>query len=133
MHNTFSKSHVAISHGDVVSIVVWRIVRHWGVVTSSGTVISNSGRHGGVVEQTLDEFSCGQIPKRVGYLGSLGPWEVERRARSMLGMRYSALVQNCEHFAYWAHGEEPKSPQISTVVMSFGLTLAGTLILSRAR
>lgn len=133
MRNTFLKSHDAISHGDIVSIVVWGIVRHWGIVTSSGSVISNSGRHGGVIEQTLDEFSCGQALNKVGYLGSLAPWEVERRARSMLGIRYSALLHNCEHFAYWAHGEEPKSPQVSTALLSIGLALAGTLAMSRAR
>jgi len=133
MINTLPKTRESITHGDIVFIYVWGVIRHWGIVTSAGTVISNSGRHGGVIEQSFEDFSCGQVPERVGYLGSLSPWDVEQRARSMLGVRYSAVTRNCEHFAYWAHGEEPKSPQVSTVIMSIGLALTGAAILSRAR
>jgi hypothetical protein len=39
--------------GDVVSIRFGGVLRHYGVVTSRGTVICKSRLHGGVVEQSL--------------------------------------------------------------------------------
>ena len=124
MSYTIPKTIEDVSQGDVIYIYRWGIIRHWGIVTSVGTVISNSGRHGGVIEQLFDDFSCGQMVKKVGYIGSLAPWDVENRARSAIGKGYEALFNNCEHFAYWAHGKRPQSPQVFTVFMALGLAMA---------
>jgi hypothetical protein len=99
------------SAGTVIAVSAGPIT-HVGVATDQDTVITNSKGHGFVCEQSIDEFSDGRPVKMVGYPGSLQPVEVLRRARSLIGTRYNLLNFNCEHFAWWAHGLRPTSPQI---------------------
>ena len=118
--------------GDVISIDVWGVVQHVGIVSDVGTVISNSMRHNGVVEQSFEEFSGGKAVRYVGYPGALSPQEVVFRARSRLGESWALLGWNCEHFAHWAHGLEPKSPQAVGAITATALAAGAFFIAKRA-
>ena len=114
-----------LSTGDVVSAPRGPI-NHVGIFTDVGTVISNSGRRGCVVEETLDEFAAGSLIRRVGYLGRLAPHVVVARARSQLGRRYNLFASNCEHLVHYAHGLPRRSPQLVAASV-----VAGALLLSQ--
>jgi|SRR5882724_7253001 len=110
--------------------------RHFGVSTDyyiNGlpTVISNTGKYGKVMEESLEQFKEQGDLKIEGYWGSLLPQEVLRRAREKLGTRYIILNWNCEHFVRFVHGLKLESPQVALVgVMVIGAILL--LGLSRA-
>ena len=108
--------------GDVVA-ASRGIFDHVGIVTDAGTVISNSGRRGRVVEETLNQFAAGSSIRRVGYLGALPPHVVVARARSQLGRRYNLLASNCEHLVHYAHGLPRRSPQLVAAGVAAGLAL----------
>jgi len=92
-------------------------VRHVGVVsrtTPDGTtwVISSSARRGACHEETLEEFSCGSTAYELPIERRVDADEAVRRARSLLGARWSVLTANCEHVVSWCTGNEPRSPQL---------------------
>lgn len=91
---------------------------HLGILAAVGTVITNSWKRGQVVEVSIQQFAAGQDICLHGYWGTLCPWEIENRARSMLGWRYNVVTFNCEHFVRAAQGVEPVSKQVSMVVMA---------------
>jgi len=96
--------------------------RHFGVSTDNyinglPTVISNTGKYGKVVEESLEQFKEQGDLKIEGYWSSLTPQDVLRRAREKLGTRYLLLNWNCEHFVRFIHGLEPESPQVAFVGM----------------
>jgi len=111
-----------IQPGSVVSTPFF-LGRHVGIVTNqskggSPAVISNSGAHGGIVEQSWDEFR-GNNPVRVdGYPGKMPVSTVLSRARSKIGTRYSLLIWNCEHFVRYAHGLQQQSPQLALAIVA---------------
>jgi hypothetical protein len=81
--------------GDVVSIRFGGVLRHYGVVTSRGTVICNSRLHGGVVEQSFEAFSAGRYVRLHGRYSDLDGYHVELRARRHLGKEYDLFGSNC--------------------------------------
>lgn len=87
------------------------------------TVISNSGHHGMVIEETLDQFRAGGDLKVEGYWGTLPPQQVLARARAKLGSKYLLFNWNCEHFARYAHGLKEESPQIAVASSLIGIAL----------
>lgn len=96
--------------------------RHFGISTDRYVnewpiVISNSGSHGKVVEESLEQFKEQGDIKVEGYWGALPPHEVLARARAKLGSHYFLFNWNCEHFVRFAHGLEPKSPQIALLAI----------------
>ena len=74
--------------GDVVSVRFGVVLSHYGVVTSRGTIISNSRLHDGVVEQSPDQFSTGREIRLHRRYSSLDGHLVESRARRQLGRDY---------------------------------------------
>lgn len=103
--------------------------RHVGILTdrfANGfpTVISSSGERGTVVEEPLDKFRRAGDIRVDGYLGLLPQDAVLERARAKLGSRYSLVRWNCEQFVRYAHGLNPESPQLATMVSLFMLVLA---------
>ncbi len=116
--------------GMVVEVFVG-IFWHPGIVTKvwpgGAMVISNSFRRGGVVEESIAEFSGGRKMRVGGIVPSTDPMHTVARARSKIGTRYNLFTWNCEHFARWAHGITPESPQLQrfgAVVLGVGLLLA---------
>lgn len=93
-----------VAAGEVVSIRFGGVLRHYGVVTHRGTVISNSRRHGGVVEQEFEDFGDGKSVRRHGAWSGLHPLEVEARARRRKHAPYDLFQANCGHFARDSHG-----------------------------
>ncbi len=118
--------------GEIVSVRIFGIVEHVGLVTENGTVISNSMRNSGVIEQSLAEFSAGKEVTRSGYPSDLPPSIVVARARSRLGAQWSLVNSNCEHFVNWAHGLKPTSPQLVGVFGLMVIGVFGFLITRRA-
>ncbi|MCA8899886.1 MAG: hypothetical protein KDA53_01405 [Hyphomonas sp.] len=112
--------------GDVVSIPFGGVLRHYGVVTSRGTVISNSRLHGGVVEQTLDVFGDGRTIRRHGRYSETDSYHVELRARRYLGAEYDLFGSNCGHLVRHAHRRKPTPMQVAAAtVRAVGDMLSG--------
>lgn len=103
---------MTLSPGTIISTPAYKLIDHWGILTERGTVISNSKRHGRVVEESLESFCNGNVMKVVGYLGKLSSAEVIARARECIDKPWDAIKSNCEHFAHHAHGLKPNSPQL---------------------
>lgn len=118
--------------GDVVSAKAYGFIDHFGIISENGTVISNSKRHGSVVEQSLNKFSEAGPIKHHGKVGPLSRSQTVFNARSRIGQSYELFTNNCEHFIRWASGLTPKSPQLVAAVTLIG---GATLIwaLSRLR
>ena len=92
--------------GDVVSIRFGGVLRHYGVVTSRGTVICNSRLH--------------------GRYSDLEGYHVELRARRHLGKEYDLFGSNCGHFVRHAHRRKPTPMQVATAtVRTLGDMLGG--------
>lgn len=118
INNTGSNINPMTLHaGDILS--TGRVgYRHFGLATGNyingqPTVISNSGHHGKVVEESLEQFQGQGDIKVEGYWGTLPPHEVVARARERLGSNYYLFNWNCEHLVRYAHGLKPESPQIA--------------------
>lgn len=101
-----------VSPGDVVSIRFGGVLRHYGVVTTRGTVISNSRKHEGVTEQSLDDFADGRSI-RVHHNGDADhPIAAEARARRSLGASYRLAGSNCGDFVGHVHRRKPTVTQV---------------------
>lgn len=99
--------------GDVVSIPFGIGLRHYGVVTLKGTVISRSSRHEGVVEQSLTDFADGRTIKRHRSYSNRHVFEIEARARRVMGADYDLTGGNCVHFVRWTHRRKPTMTQVA--------------------
>jgi hypothetical protein len=116
--------------GTIISIAVWP-VDHVGIVTDrfvdgSPTIISNSLRRGGVVEETWQSFHAGLESQSRGYPGRLLPSVVLKRARSKLGSKWTP-TSNCEHLVRYAHGLPVESPQLQK--MAFWSLIIGLVFI----
>lgn len=103
--------------GDVVSIPFGGVLSHYGVVTARGTVISNSRLHGGVIEQSLEEFSSGRTIRAHGRYSELDAHMVEIRARRYLGRDYDLFGSNCGHLVRHAHRRKPTPMQVGAAAV----------------
>ncbi|MCR9078084.1 MAG: lecithin retinol acyltransferase family protein [Hyphomonadaceae bacterium] len=104
--------------GDVVAIPFGIGLSHYGLVTSRGTVISNSSKHGGVVEQSLAEFSNGRRIRLCESTDALDAVVAESRARRAKGASYSLTEANCAHFTRWSRRQRPTKVQIAAATVS---------------
>ena len=112
--------------GDVVSIRFGGVLRHYGVITARGTVICNSRLHGGVVEQSFDQFAAGRSVRGHGRYSELDGYHVELRARRHLGKDYDLFGSNCGHFVRHAHRRKPTAMQVAAAtVRTVGDMLGG--------
>ena len=103
--------------GDVVSVRFGVVLSHYGVVTSRGTIISNSRLHDGVVEQSPDQFSTGREIRLHRRYSSLDGHLVESRARRQLGRDYDLFGSNCGHLVRHAHRRKPTPMQIGAATV----------------
>ena len=103
--------------GDVVAIPFGIGLSHYGIVTSSGTVISNSRRHGGVVEQSFADFSDGKRVRLCKRTDALSGSIAVSRARRAKGKRYCLTEANCAHRSRWSHRQKPTSVQIASATV----------------
>lgn len=104
-----------LAPGSIVSVRTDPFVRHYGILTDEGTVVSASKKHKEVVEQPLEDFAYGSRGKsfRVdGYPSELPAKEVIEYARSKLGEPYHLTQSNCEHLVHAAHGKVSRSKQL---------------------
>ena len=99
--------------GDVVSVRFGGVLRHYGVVTHGGRIISNNGRYGGVVSQSLDEFARGRPVLNHGPGEGGSDYLASARASRRLGHDYDLTGSNCVHFVRHAHGRKPTVTQIA--------------------
>ncbi len=117
------------SQGDIVSIPYGGVLRHYGTVTARGTVISNSRRHGGIVEQDFATFANGKHVRRHTSRSDLHPFQIEARARRTLGADYHLFRSNCTHHVRHSQGREPSVLQKSAIAVG----LIGRLAMVAAR
>jgi len=96
-----------LSAGDIVSIRFSGVLRHYGVVTARGTVISNSQWHGGVVEQSYSEFANGKRVRSHRRPSNTEGYLVETRARRALGQGYDLAGSNCIDLVRHSHRKRP--------------------------
>lgn len=103
--------HIAIPFG----VGFW----HYGIVTAQGTVISNSRKHGGVVEQSLSEFSNGKRIRLCESVDGLDGHIAVQRARRQLGAGYKLGQANCIDLMQYSYRRRPTPWQVaSATVMS---------------
>ena len=107
----------AYEPGDVISIRFGLVLSHYGVVTSRGTVISNSRAHGGVIEQSLKAFSNGRPVRLHERYSGLEAHHVETRARKRIGRDYDLFGSNCGHLVRDAHRRSPTPMQYGAATL----------------
>lgn len=100
--------------GDVVAIPFGIGLSHYGIVTAYGTVISNSRKHGGVIEQSIDAFANGRRIRLCERTDPLSGAIAENRARRAKGRSYRLTESNCAHLSRWSHRQKPTSIQIAS-------------------
>ena len=103
--------------GDVVAIPFGIGLSHYGIVTAQGTVISNSQRHGGVVEQSFTDFAHGKTVRLCERSDTLDGAIAETRARRMKGKSYRLTESNCAHLTRWSHRQKPTTVQIASATV----------------
>jgi len=97
------------------------VFRHYGVVTSRGTVISNSRKGGGVIEQSLTAFEDGTRLSRHGASSRDHAFQIEARARRKLGRSYDLTGSNCIDFTRHTHRQRPTVWQTGrAIIMAVG-------------
>ena len=102
--------------GDTVSIQLFPLGRHEGIVGFDGYIISRSRRHSGVVSLPPSQFADGNLRENHGYIGTLTRAETVRRAESLIGdMHYDVARNNCIHFVNEVNGL-PRTARISSAV-----------------
>ena len=124
---TFSYSQYDLPAGEIISIPFGGVFRHYGVVTARGTVISNSRASGGVVEQSLAAFKNGKQISRHGASNSEHAFQVEARARRLLGRSYDLTGSNCIDFTRHTHQRRATPWQVGrATLMAVGDMLGGS-------
>ena len=107
----------AFDPGDVISVQFGGVLRHYGVVTLSGRVLSNSRVHGGVIEQSITEFAAGRTIKRHRRTSELHYLEIETRARRARRMSYRLTETNCIDYVRHSHRQRPTSWQYGAATL----------------
>ena len=75
-------------------------------------VLHRSKRCACAVEEPWSAFANGPVFLDRPPSGDLAPAAVLERARALVGTRWRALTQNCEHFVAIARGEDRRSVQV---------------------
>ena len=98
--------------GTIVSVPYARVLRHYGVVTARGTVISNSRKGGGVIEQSFTGFANGNKVRTHNGASDDHPHVTEARARRKLGRSYDLTGSNCIDLTRHTHRRRPTPWQV---------------------
>ena len=97
--------------GDIVSVRFGGVLRHYGVVTFGGRILSNNGEEGGVVSQTFGEFAKGREVTHHPNTSGDSEYLAHHRALRRLGHDYDLTGSNCVHFVRHARGKTPTLTQ----------------------
>lgn len=90
---------------------------HYGIADGLGSVIHNSKKHFKVTCEPYAEFAEGK-DIIVSDITSENPAVAVINAQRYLGMPYSLIKSNCEHFARMCHGLEIESTQIQQYLLA---------------
>jgi len=102
---TFIANLATAQPGDTVSIQLFPMARHEGIVGADGYIISRSRRYAGVTSLPPSVFSDGKLRDNHGYIGILSREETVRRAEAMIGETgYDIIAYNCVHFVNEVNG-----------------------------
>ena len=102
---TLIASFATAQPGDTVSIQLFPLGRHEGIVGADGYIISRSRRYAGVTSLPPSVFSDGKLRDNHGYIGILSREETVRRAEAMIGETgYDVIAHNCVHFVNEVNG-----------------------------
>lgn len=115
------ESQKACQPGDVLRVVVYGGVHHEGIVTETGSVISNSLRNGCVTEESVRSFAGLNRIENRGQLSDTSPYAAIAHARSQIGLPYNAYKSNCQHFVRQCYRLKPESHQKRWVVAGLGI------------
>ena len=97
---------------------------HYGIADGLGNVIHNSKKYMKVVIESLDSFAEGK-EVQMSSVTSDDKLNAAIRAKRYIGMPYDIIFNNCEHFAFLAHGHEPESRQLQEYfIMLIGVGLS---------
>jgi hypothetical protein len=121
--------------GDLIAIKYWW-GEHVGVIGSQNgrlTLISNSNARSGVCEEYLEPLILGNVWRACQPLSQFGPDLVIARARSKIGSRYDFWKWNCEDFAHWVFGLEPRSGQRDGLAKILAILGVGLVMAVAAR
>ena len=118
----FSMPHLWPVPGTVVSVPIFAVYRHKGIVSSrwyngKPMVISNSSRFGGVAEEPWDVFEQGRTVAIEQSPSAMPLHQVVSRAQSLIGTKYNLFNWNCEHLVTHAYGLRPHSLQIAITLV----------------
>ena len=114
---TYLDDRYDLPAGEIVSIPFGGVFRHYGVVTSRGTVISNSRAGGGVIEQSLAEFRNGNRLRQHGGADTQQAYKIEARARRKLGRSYDLTGSNCIDLPRHTHPRPPTPWQVGRATL----------------
>jgi hypothetical protein len=117
---------------------------HHGIDCGDGTVIHYTGElfdraNAAVRRTTMEQFAKGGRARVVKSASSFDVEAIMSRAASRLEeMRYSTVLNNCEHFVSWCRTGRRESKQVrraitaATTLAVAAVTVAGTLAAVRA-
>lgn len=97
--------------GDIVSVRFAGVMRHYGVVTFGGRILTNNGERGGVISQSFDAFSQGRDVMRHPRKEGDCEYLMHHRAHRRLGHDYDLTGSNCVHFVRNVRGRKPTTTQ----------------------
>lgn len=103
--------------GDVISVRFAGVLRHYGVVTFGGRVLSNNGYRGGVISQTVAEFADGRSVQYHGNRDGSCGYLAHDRAHRHLGKDYTLTGANCIDYTRQARGQRPSPWQVGRAVL----------------
>ena len=89
---------------------------HYGVADGVGNVIHNSKKNLQVTHESYHGFSDGK-EIFVSDITSQNPTQAAINAQRYIGMPYSLIKSNCEHFVRLCHGLEVESTQIQQYIL----------------
>ncbi|MAK60444.1 MAG: hypothetical protein CMK09_05660 [Ponticaulis sp.] len=107
--------------GDLVSVRFAGVLRHYGVVTFGGRILSNNGERGGVISQSYAEFAKGREVKIHPRRSSDDGYHAHHHAFGRLGNDYHLAGSNCVDFVNRA---TRRSPTVSQYARAGVQTLA---------
>jgi len=125
-----------LHEGQIVEVKKNGVLNHPGILVwdvCGWAVVHNTPNGGGVIKQTLEEFTNGEalgFPTR--YKKYLPDHMIAQRARSMVGQKWGLLGYNCQHFVTQMCGGKAKSHDLEMALLLVIIGLFGVALTRRA-
>jgi len=103
--------------GDVISVRFAGVLRHYGIVTFGGRVLSNNGFRGGVISQTITQFANGRAIMHHGKGDDTCEYTAHDRAHRHLGKDYTLTGSNCIDYTRHARRQGASPWQVGRAVL----------------